>query len=120
MDSLFANLRGTMDTLDALSDEVSADGSTLTADLRAVNDQMNAVVNLCLDIFVDMTDADASDIFEDTSDENIDAVTFGKVRSCTNYGAVDADLNVGGIAGAMAIEYERWTPRAIKGVLLRV
>ena len=106
LDSLFANLRGTMDTLDALSDELSADGSTLTADLRAVNDQMNAVVNLCLDIFVDMTDADASDIFEDTSDENIDAVTFGKVRSCTNYGAVDADLNVGGIAGAMAIEYE--------------
>ena len=99
MDSLFANLRGTMDTLDALSDEVSADGTTLTADLRAVNDQMNVVVNLCLDIFVDMTDADASDIFEDTSDENIDAVTFGKVRGCTNYGAVDADLNVGGIAG---------------------
>lgn len=106
LDSLFTNLRSTMDTLDALSDEVSADGTTLTADLRAVNDQMNAVVNLCLDIFVDMTDADASDIFEDTSDENIDAVTFGKVRGCTNYGAVDADLNVGGIAGAMAIEYE--------------
>ena len=106
LDSLFTNLRSTMDELDALSDGLSADGSTLTADLRAVNDQMNAVVNLCLDIFVDMTDADASDIFEDTSDENIDAVTFGKVRGCTNYGAVDADLNVGGIAGAMAIEYE--------------
>ena len=106
LDSLFTNLRSTMDELDALSDGLSADGSTLTADLRAVNDQMNAVVNLCLDIFVDMTDADASDIFEDTSDENIDAVTFGKVHSCTNYGAVDADLNVGGIAGAMAIEYE--------------
>ena len=106
LDSLFSNLRSTMNELDGLSDEVSADGSTLTADLRAVNDQMNAVVNLCLDIFVDMTDADASDIFEDTSDENIDAVTFGKVRGCTNYGAVDADLNVGGIAGAMAIEYE--------------
>ena len=106
LDSLFTNLRSTMDELDALSDGLSADGSTLTADLRAVNDQMNAVVNLCLDIFVDMTDADVSDIFEDTSDENIDAVTFGKVHGCTNYGAVDADLNVGGIAGAMAIEYE--------------
>lgn len=106
LDSLFTNLRSTMDELDALSDGLSADGSTLTADLRAVDDQMNVVVNLCLDIFVDMTDADASDIFEDTSDENIDAVTFGKVRGCTNYGAVDADLNVGGIAGTMAIEYE--------------
>ena len=106
LDSLFTNLRSTMDELDALSDGLSADGSTLTADLRAVNDQMNAVVNLCLDIFVDMTDADVSDIFEDTSDENIDAVTFGKVRDCTNHGTVEADLNVGGIAGAMAIEYE--------------
>ena len=106
LDSLFTNLRSTMDELDALSDDLSDNGSTLTADLRAVNDQMNVVVNLCLDIFVDMTDADASDIFEDTSDENIDAVTFGKVRGCTNYGTVDADLNVGGIAGAMAIEYE--------------
>ena len=106
MDSLFANLRGTMDTLDALSDELSDNGSALTADLRAVNDQMNVVVNLCLDIFVDMTDADASDIFEDTSDEDIDAVTLGKVRGCTNHGTVEADLNVGGIAGAMAIEYE--------------
>lgn len=106
LDSLFTNLRSTMDELDALSDGLSADGSTLTADLRAVNDQMNAVVNLCLDIFLDMTDADASDIFEDTSGENIDAVTFGKVRDCTNHGTVEADLNVGGIAGAMAIEYE--------------
>ena len=60
LNSLFANLRGTMDTLDALSDELSDNGSALTADLRAVNDQMNVVVNLCLDIFVDMTDADAS------------------------------------------------------------
>ena len=106
LDSLFTNLRGTMDELDALNGELSANGSTLTADLRAVNDQMSVVVNLCLDIFVDMTNADTSDIFEDTSDENIDAVTFGKVRGCTNHGTVEADLNVGGIAGAMAIEYE--------------
>ena len=106
LDSLFTNLRSTMDELDALNGELSANGSTLTADLRAVNDQMSVVVNLCLDIFVDMTNADTSDIFEDTSDENIDAVTFGKVRGCTNHGTVEADLNVGGIAGAMAIEYE--------------
>ena len=35
LDSLFTNLRSTMDELDALSDGLSADGSTLTADLRA-------------------------------------------------------------------------------------
>ena len=33
LDSLFSNLRSTMNELDGLSDEVSADGTTLTADL---------------------------------------------------------------------------------------
>ena len=63
MDSLFTNLRSTMDTLDALSDGLSADGFDAHRRPRAVNDQMNVVVNLCLDIFVDMTDADASGYF---------------------------------------------------------
>ena len=103
---LFDNLRGTMTELDALNGELSSDSTTLTGDLRAVNDQMNVVLNLFLDIFVDLTDADASDIFEDTSDADIDAITSGKVRGCMNYSHVEADLNVGGIAGTMAIEYE--------------
>ncbi len=106
LDRLFTNLRSTVDELDALGDDLSDDGKSLTADLRAVNTQMTVVLNLCLDIFTDFTDADASDLFKDTSDENIDAATLGKVRGSTNYGAVEADLNVGGIAGAMSIEYE--------------
>jgi len=106
LQSLFDNLRSTMTELDALNDELTFDSAALTADLRAVNDQMSVVVNLFLDVFVDMSSADASDVFEDTSDEDIDAVTLGKVRGSTNHGMVEADLNVGGIAGAMAIEYE--------------
>ena len=106
LQSLFDNLRSTMNELDALNGELTADTSSLTADLRAVNDQMSVVVNLFLDVFVDMSSADASDVFEDTSDEDIDAVTLGKVRGSTNHGMVEGDLNVGGIAGAMAIEYE--------------
>ena len=106
LQSLFDNLRSTMTELDALNDELTADSAALTADLRAVNEQMSVVVNLFLDVFVDMSSADASDVFEDTSDEDIDAVTLGKVRGSTNHGMVEGDLNVGGIAGAMAIEYE--------------
>ena len=95
-----------MTELDALNDEMTADTAALTSDLRAVNEQMSVVVNLFLDVFVDMSSANASDVFEDTSDEDIDAVTFGKVCGSTNRGIVQADRNVGGIAGAMAIEYE--------------
>ena len=106
LQSLFDNLRSTMTELDALNDEMTADTAALTADLRAVNEQMSVVVNLFLDVFVDVSSAGASDVFEDTSDEDIDAVTFGKVCSSTNRGIVQADRNVGGVAGAMAIEYE--------------
>ena len=104
--SLFDNLRGTVSELDALNDELSSDSSALTADLRAVNAQMSVVVNLFLDVFLDVENADASDIFEDTSDEDIEAVSFGKVRGSVNSGIVQGDLNVGGVAGAMSIEYE--------------
>ena len=34
------------------------------------------------------------------------SATRGKVLECTNYGSVEADRNVGGLAGSMAIEYD--------------
>lgn len=45
------------------------------------------------------------DIIVDTSDVDIDSVTFGKVSSCRNSGAVYGDVNTGGITGSMTIEY---------------
>lgn len=42
--------------------------------------------------------------FSDASDRDTDETLTGKVENCTNYGVVIADLNVGGIAGAMAVE----------------
>lgn len=32
--------------------------------------------------------------------------TDGVITSCRNYGAVEADLNAGGIAGSMNVDYE--------------
>ena len=34
------------------------------------------------------------------------SATDGKVYNCDNYGKVDGDVNVGGVAGTMGIEYD--------------
>lgn len=54
----------------------------------------------------DLTDTDRlSDVFLDASDENIESLRQGKTADCKNHGEINADRNVGGICGAMAIEY---------------
>ena len=45
-------------------------------------------------------------IIQDTSDEDISATREGKVADCSNLGTVEGDRNVGGIAGAVAIEFD--------------
>lgn len=53
---------------------------------------------------------DESDSLEDrivdVSDEEIEKTTRGKAYACRNNGEVEGDVNVGGIAGSMAIEYD--------------
>ena len=44
------------------------------------------------------------DITTDMSDTDIHSGTDGKIEGCTNMGKIEADINVGGIAGAMALE----------------
>lgn len=43
---------------------------------------------------------------EDVSDEDTENDLSGKVGGCINYGAVQADVNMGGIAGAIALQSE--------------
>ena len=45
-------------------------------------------------------------ILQDTSEEDIAATRDGKVADCRNTGGVEGDRNVGGVIGAMAIEFD--------------
>ena len=45
-----------------------------------------------------------NDLWDDVSEKVIDSTTLGKAKSCINFGVVKGDLNIGGIAGAMAVE----------------
>lgn len=103
---LFDSLTGLSQELKNLHDAVSTAGDQLTADLRAVSRQFSTVFDVLLDALSDAREGSASrDLVEDTSDENIAATLLGKVERCRNEAAVDGDRNVGGLVGAMSIEY---------------
>ena len=108
-EDLYASLTDLSAQMQELNTSMQGSGDLLSADLRAISGQFNTVFNVLLDAMEDLQNGDATDLsdyIEDTSDEDIAATRLGKVADCRNSGAVDGDRNVGGILGAMAIEYD--------------
>lgn len=108
-DGLFDSLGTISSELEALHTSLDTAGDTLTADLRSINSQFQTVFDVLLDALTDLQDgADKTltDYIEDTSEEDIAATRRGKITQCRNTGSVEGDRNVGGIAGAMAIEFD--------------
>ena len=105
-DALNTALGGISNELTALNGEMSSAGTALLSDVRAINNQFMKVMNLFLNVLNNTQNIDYTDVYEDVSEESLQSATRGKVLECVNYGSVDADRNVGGVAGAMAIEYD--------------
>ena len=105
-DALNTSLSGISNELSALNSELSSSNTLLLSDVRAINNQFMKVMNLFLNVLNNTQNIDYTDIFEDVSEESLQSAVRGKVLECTNRGSVTADRNAGGIAGAMAIEYD--------------
>lgn len=108
-DDLYRTLGGLSDEMAGLREAVQSGGDTMTADLRAISRQFNVVFDVLLDALAGLQDMDSGgmeDLIQDTSEENIAATREGKVADCRNAGAVEGDRNVGGVVGAMAIEFD--------------
>lgn len=105
-EDLHSQLRGISDSLKNLSSNASEYTDVINDDLRAVNDQLNVVFNLLADHMVDYSDLSIEELYEEISDEDIDTVTTGRTDTCTNKGIVKGDINIGGIAGSMAVDEE--------------
>ncbi len=102
-ENLFASITSFIDAMNTLNVQASNAGVTLSDNLVKINDQTYVVS----DIITDMLDIDdEEDYIKDTSDVDTDKIKNGKVYKCTNYGTISGDLNIGGIAGQMAIEYD--------------
>ena len=105
-DALLDNTGAILDEVSALTDEMDAKGDILLEDLRAMNRQMGFIISIMRDIYDTLLEEDKSDeIYEDISDE-VKASAEGVVEFCKNYGKVEGDVDVGGIAGTIGVEYD--------------
>lgn len=104
--SLNSNLKSISENMNYLNDEMSSSGDLLGDDLADVNDRFSEIMLLYTDALDGVLDMDYSGIYEDESQENAEESMDATIADCSNSGNVEADLNVSGIAGTMAIEYD--------------
>ena len=91
------------DTIDSLTDSIDGGIQSLTNSMKGLmNTQQHITDSVSSDLNILMGNADA---LLDVSSGNITEKTRGVIFSCTNNGSVDADINPGGIAGTMNVEY---------------
>lgn len=104
--SLNSNLQGLSENMGHLNDEMSSTNDVMLADLSDINDQFSKIMRLYTDAIDGVLDMDYSTVYEDNSQEDAETSTDATIAGCTNHGTVMGDLNVSGIAGTMAIEYD--------------
>ena len=104
--SLVSNLQGMSDNMGYLNGEMSSASDTLLADIEAVNDQFNVIMLLYTDAIDGALEMDYTDSYEDSSHEVAEECTDATIAECLNTGKVNGDIDVSGIAGTMAIEYD--------------
>ena len=103
-DSIHGDLSGISNEMDGLTSGLVSGNKAVSADLRAVNDQLNTTMNLFLTLIDEMTDS--GDVVQDVSEDTLYSAKRGKAADCVNHGTVEGDRNVGGISGALAVEYD--------------
>ena len=106
VDQLFLNVNSISDELGSIvrvSDDFSAEAAER---FDALAEKFSEMLDTTLKLVNQVQDEAANGLISDTSDVDIDGVKAGKVSLCANSGRICGDINVGGIAGAMAIEYQ--------------
>ena len=99
---IFSNL---LDDGDALQESMSSSTDILLDDLDAIIEQFGVITDLLRDI-LDGSGEEVEDRFEDVSDEAPETTDTGYLSNARNDGTVEGDVNVAGIVGSMAIEYD--------------
>ena len=100
---LSSNLTGMGDIVSSLNSTAQGNSQTLINDVRAISNQINKI-GQTLSNASENVNKNADDLVDDISDDDTADDVEAKVTNCINSGEVNADLNAGGIAGAMARE----------------
>ena len=107
--ALYASLHDVSGRIDALGGEMKDASDDLAESVRKINRQFMRVMDTLFGVVEEAENTSPSTLVEDTSDEDIDAVMNGKIYRCANTGAVDGDIDAGGVAGAMDV-YNEFNP----------
>lgn len=104
LDSAADDLIGQFNKLNAA---VRNESDLLIEDLKELNTQVGSIVDLIHQLQLEQEENNSENLLEDVSHENADGSrSTGKVSSCVNSGTVEGDLNVAGVAGSIAIEFD--------------
>ncbi len=104
--SLADNLQIINDNFGLLDQELNGATYSLTDDLEAVSDQFNDILMLYTDALDGVLEKDYTQVITDDSLAEAETCTDASIAGSINYGDVHGDINVGGIAGTMAIDYD--------------
>ena len=99
LNTLSTTLGAMPGTLHSITAATQTTVESLSRDLNAIAGQISAIEET-----VNGASENLGGSITDISDRDTPELLTGKVENCCNYGAVLADLNTGGIAGAIAME----------------
>ncbi len=107
-EDLFESMDELTGSLGKLLENMQKQGTLMLDNMDELNQQMFVVTNLMFDIINDLLnqELDKDNIIKDVSRDDLEQMTEGKISLSINYATVEADLNVGGVAGAMSIDLE--------------
>lgn len=102
--SVSDSLTRVSNSMDGLGNDFSNAGVTITEDMDAINRQISAISGATSSLIYSVTHPDFTNVISDTSDQDLDKITYGKAASCENIGSIEADRDVGGIVGQISVE----------------
>lgn len=92
------------DTIESMTDTINNGVQSISNDLDRIFTTSSRITDLIAED-VDALFGGGGTVF-DVSSEDISKRTLGVLSGCQNYGQVEGDINAGGIAGTMNVEYD--------------
>lgn len=115
-DSLSANMKAMISTISRIGNTANSESNVILDDVQAINDCLGRIFDIFKDTYKNLLSDEekergfSEDISEQSGNSDNRSTSSGsrqgKALDCVNSGEVEGDVNVGGITGAMAIEFD--------------
>ena len=106
LDGFSANFSNIISAVSSISSTANAQSDVLLDDLQAISDEMSKITDILQELKDKVMSEDDDEGFTTDVSEDGSSSRQGKAMSCVNYGGIQGDLNVGGITGSMAIDFD--------------